>query len=67
MKLVKALKSNSKTLAFMVFEIPNACSKSASPSHKEFPPPEFLIKGPTEFELLHVLKKIPSVKGKLPP
>ena len=49
MKSVKALKSNSKTVAFMVFDRPNAFSKSASPDQAVFPPPGFLTKGPWEF------------------
>jgi hypothetical protein len=42
MKSVKALKSNSKQFAFMVFDIPNACSKSASPNQAELPPQDSL-------------------------
>jgi hypothetical protein len=49
----------------MVFDIPNACSKSASPNQAELPPPRFLKKvlGNSDYQ---VLKTIPSVKGKLP-
>ena len=48
MKFVKAVKSNSKIVAFTVL-IPNSLSKSVSPSQEVSPPPLVLTKGPTEF------------------
>jgi hypothetical protein len=63
---MKSVKANQiLKVAFMVFDIPNACSKSASPNQAELPPQDSLQRS-LGILTTQVLKTIPFSKGKLP-
>ena len=62
--MVIGVKSNSKTVAFIVFETPNAFCKSESPVQLVDPSLNMLEFGPIVDVAFPVLNTIPFAKGK---